>query len=120
MAGNCNGNQVGGAGLRHRAHRFRGADPFCDFGITCRRAGGDIAQRLPHPLLESGAPDMERQIETDRRRFDEGDDASDPLFKRRITTDQFRLGKAILKIAQQQVGVVPEQNGTDPLVGGRD
>jgi len=47
------------------AHRLGSPDPLRELGIGDRRTGGDFPKRLPDPLLEGGAADVERQIKTD-------------------------------------------------------
>lgn len=48
-----------------------------NLGITNRLTNADLAQRLPHTLLEGGAADVERQIEADPRRLDNADNPRD-------------------------------------------
>ena len=62
---------------------FGRADALRDLGVARGRARRDRAQRLPHALLERGAAHVERQIEAQRRRFDEADDLRDELLERR-------------------------------------
>src|SRR5260221_14575094 len=65
VAGNGDGDRVGGAGVRHRAHGFRRADALRDLRVARRRAGRDLAQRLPDALLKGGAAHVERQVEAE-------------------------------------------------------
>jgi hypothetical protein len=49
--------------LRHGAHGLRRADAAGDLRVARGDAGRYLAQRFPHALLESGAADVERQVE---------------------------------------------------------
>src|SRR3546814_1597936 len=72
---------VGAAGLGHRTHRLRLPDAAGNVGIADRGADGDLAEGPPHALLEGGAAQVERQIETEGRRLDEADDLRHPLLE---------------------------------------
>ena len=108
------------AGVRHRAHGLRQADALRDLRVGHSRTGRDLAQRLPDALLEGGAAHIERQIETEGRRFDEADHLGHPLLEAFVPADQRRLGKAVLEFAHQRLGSVAEQDGADALAGGGD
>jgi hypothetical protein len=60
--------------------------------------------------LESGAADIERQIEPEARRFDKTHDPGHHGFVDFIASDQAGVGKPILKIAHQRFGIVAEEN----------
>ncbi len=105
MVGDGHGDRVGRAGSGHRACRAGRTDPFGDLGIGCRGAGRDVAQGLPDPLLKRGAPDIERQVESPRRRFDQSDDPGNQGFEPFVPADQMRAGKVILKLADEGFGV---------------
>ena len=81
-----------------------------DFGSSGRRAGRDLAQRLPDALLERRAADVEGQVEPERRRLDEADDAGHELLEAGVAADQPGLRKAVLEVAHQGVRVVAEQD----------
>src|SRR5258708_18253902 len=120
VAGNGDRDRVRRASLRDGAHGFRQADALRDWRVGHRRAGRNLAQRLPDALLKGGAAYIERQIEPERWRFDEADHFSHPLLEALVAADQRRLGKAVLELAHQRLGFVAEQNGADALVGGGD
>src|SRR5258707_7780949 len=71
VAGNGDGDRVGGAGVRYRAHGFRHADALRDLRVGHRRPRRNLAQRLPDALLKGGAAHVERQVEAEGRRFAE-------------------------------------------------
>src|SRR5581483_4133523 len=120
MARDGDSNVIGSTSPRHRPCALWRTDPLCDLGITRRRASRDVAQRLPYPLLKNRAAEIKRQVEPELRSFHEADDLRDASFKVGIAADQLRLGKTVLEIAQKEVGIVPEQDGANPLPGGRD
>ena len=91
-----------------------------DLGVGRGRAGGNCAQRLPDPLLESGAADVERQVEPLARRLDEADDLGDRALERGVAADQLGAREAVLQVAHQRVGIVAEHDGANALVGGGD
>src|SRR5882672_421191 len=120
MAGNRDRNRVRCTRVRHRAHGFGRADTLGDFRIAGGRAGRNLAQRPPYPLLEGRAAHVEWKIETERGRLDEADHLGHPLLEAFVSADQCRLGKAVLEIAHQRLGGIAEQDGADALVGGGD
>src|SRR3546814_19930915 len=71
---------------------------------------------LPHALLEGGAAQVERQIETEGRRLDEADDLRHPLLELGLAADKLCLGEAVLERANQRFRLVAQQNGADSLV----
>jgi len=74
MARYRKGDGIGRAGLCYGAHRLRRADALRDGAIADRRSRRNLAQCLPHALLEGRAADIERQVESQRRRFNEAHD----------------------------------------------
>ena len=94
MAGDGDRERVGGAGLRHRARRLRRADRAGDFGVGRGRARRDGAQRLPDPLLERGAADVERQVEALARRLDQADDSRHHALERGVAADRARRAES--------------------------
>jgi hypothetical protein len=120
VAGNRHREGIGSARFRHFPGRARRTDPLCDFGIAGRPANGNVAQRMPDPLLERRAAHIERQIDSLSRRFDEVDDLGRQPLERLIGADPPRLRKAILEVAKQRGGIVTEKYRADAPVGRRD
>ena len=116
MARNRDGQRVGSAGLRHGSHGRRCTDAFGDFGVAHRLAGRNAAQRLPDPLLERRATDVQRQIEADAGCLDETDDHRYPLLELGITADELRVGKPVLQLASQCLWIVAQRDGADTAI----
>ena len=110
MAGNGDGEIVRRARAGDRAHRLRRPDAPRDFGVGHGLADGNLLQRLPHPLLEGGAADVERKIQADPRRLDEADDPRDQSLIVAVGANETRLREAILEIADELLGIVSEQD----------
>jgi len=91
MAGDGDGEWVRATRLSDRPHGSVLAYPLCDFGITDRRAGRDLQQRVPHPDLERGASDVEREGKANGRVFDESDNLGDPPIEGLVAADQISL-----------------------------
>src|SRR3989449_9947333 len=120
VAGNGDRDRVRRASLPDGAHGFRRADALRDLRVRHRGAGRDLAQRLPDALLKGGAAHIERQVEPERRRFDEANYLGDPLLEVLVAADQGRPGKAVLELAHQRLGLVAQQNGAHAFAGGGD
>ena len=116
MAGNGDGNIVRGAGTGDRAYRLRGADTPRDLGIGNGLADGNLLQRPPHPLLEGGAADVERKVQADTGRLDEADDPRDQSLIVAIGANEAGVRETILKIADELVGIVSQQDRGDTLL----
>src|SRR3984893_8408091 len=110
------GQLVGRTRAGDGSNCFGRADPASDFRVGDRLARGDFLKRLPHPLLEGGTANIERQIEAETRRLDEPDDTRYEGFVVAVGPDQLRLGKAILKVADQLAGVAAEEDGRDAFL----
>src|SRR3546814_7318745 len=65
---------------------------------------------LPHALLEGGAAQVERQIETEGRRLDEADDLRHPLLELGLAADKLCLGEAVLERAHQRFRLVAQRS----------
>ncbi len=113
MAGDGDGNAVGGAGTGDGAHGLRRADTFGELRVADSGASGDLAQGLPDALLEGGAADIKRESEAELGCFHEGDDLSDGLLKCLIAAEQLSLRELVLEVAEQLIGVIAEGEGTD-------
>lgn len=116
VARNGDRELVRGTSAGDGAHRVRSPDPLRELGITDRRAERDVLKRLPDSLLKRSAANVERQIETDLRRFHEADHARDHRLIVPVSADQTRLGETILKIADQLLRVIPEKNCNGPFL----
>jgi hypothetical protein len=106
--------------MRDSAHWLRCADLPGDFRVAPRRARRYLAQRLPNPLLENGAPYVQRQVDVLRRRLDKANDFRHKLFKAWVIANQRGLGKLILKFAHQGVRIVSKSDRTDTRFGSGD
>ena len=67
-------------------------------------------------MLEGGAPNIERQVEAQRRRLHKPDYLGDDLLKHRVAADEIRQRESILQISSQQIRVVSKQNGANAEV----
>jgi hypothetical protein len=79
----------------------RGGDRDFRRALRCRRA------RSADALWRSRDRAVERQIETDLRRFHEADHSRDHRLIVPVSADQTRFGKAILKIVDELLCVIP-------------
>ncbi len=120
MTRNGDRDVVRGTSLRHRTHRLRRPDPLGDLAVACGRAGRDIADGGPYPLLERGAADVERQVEPLPRRLDEAHDLGHESLEPLVAADEARVRKAVLQTAHQCLGIVAELDGAHTFVRGRD
>ena len=91
-----------------------------DLRIGRRLARRNLPQRLPDALLERGAADVEGQVEAEARRLHEADDPRDQVLVVPSPPIRRALGKAILKIAHERVGVVADQDRHHALVARGD
>ena len=76
MARNDHREIIGGTCAGNRTHRSRFTNATSDLGVGNRLTNGDLPERLPYTMLKDGAADVQRKVETDRRRFNETDDPS--------------------------------------------
>ena len=89
----------------HGAHRRRRADAFGDLRIGGGGASRNLAQRFPHAALEGGAAHIQRQVQAQRRVFDEAHHLGHPAFELGVGADQAGLAEAFLQAAHQVFGV---------------
>src|SRR6187397_799716 len=115
MTGNGDREVVRRARASDSAHRLRHPDAACDFGVGHGLADRNLLQRLPDALLESGAANVEREIQTDPRRLDETHNACNEALVVAVGADETRPRKTILEIANEPLGIVSEQNRGDAL-----
>ena len=114
MAGNGDGEHVGGTGACHGAHGRRRTDPLCDVGIGDGLPDRNRAQHLPDPLLERRAAD----IEIERRVADPGvDQRRHPL---QLAVQRRRLeagaGKDTGQLCRQRIRLVIQQDGAQSAI----
>jgi putative protease len=100
MAGDGDRNRIRCTSLCHRASCFRRTHAFGDLRITRGRARRYLAKCLPHALLESRAAHIERQVESQRRCFDEADDPGHELFEILVAADQLCSLEAVLEVTR--------------------
>ncbi len=96
-----------------RTHRFRQSDTPSDFGVGHLRANRNLLQRLPYPLLEGRAANIDRHIQLTTRRFDKANDPCDECLIITIGGNEPRVPEAILEIADEGVGIVAEKDRRD-------
>src|SRR5262245_3132570 len=116
MAGDRYGERVRAAGLGDRPDRLRRSDAPRDLRVARCRTGRDLAQCSPDALLESGAANVERQVEPQAGRLDERHDLRNQPFERGVAGDQARVRKPILKIPRELVGIVAHEDGAHPAI----
>ena len=120
MAGNRHGQRIRGASSRDCAHGLRRTDAFGNIAIADGDANGNLSQRLPDTLLERGAAHIQRQVQTDPRRFDKAHHLRDQTLETGIAANQFGVCETILQIARQGIRIVAQRNGADAAIALRD
>src|ERR1700759_872341 len=115
MAGNCHRELVCGAGAGDCAQGLGGADASCEFSVGDSRTDGNLLERLPDALLESGAPDIERQIEPEFRCFHATDNARDYSLVFPVGTNQAGFWEAVLQIMEQCLRIVAQKDRGNTL-----
>jgi hypothetical protein len=70
---------------------------------------------VPNSLLERRATNVERQVETLLRGFDEADNTSNQRFVFPVGPDQVCLREAILQLVNEFIGIAPQQDCGDPF-----
>src|SRR5690606_38068414 len=120
VAGNRHRERIGGAGTRHGADRARHADPLGHRRVAAGLADRNLLQRLPDPLLERGAPDIERQVHADAGVLHPADALRDDLLEVRVAPDQVGPGEAVLQPAQQSLRIVAQLDRADAALALRD
>src|SRR4029079_8980458 len=116
MTRNGHRKRVRCARLRHRAHRLRRANPPSDLSIACGQSRRDAADGVPYPPLESGAANVEREVETLRGGIDEAHHLGHELLYGLVAADQPRVRETILQTTHQPIRIVAEVDRTDALV----
>lgn len=113
MAGNGDGNGIGGTGTRDGPHGLWCTDPIRNVGVAGGAAGRNGLQCLPYALLESGAANIEGKVESDGGCFNKSDHLGDDVFKTQVTTNERGLGEAVLEIVCQCIGIIAHENGAN-------
>src|SRR5262249_46550075 len=78
------------------AHGSRRPDPLGNVLVARRRARRDLAQRLPHSLLERGAAHVEREIEAECRPLHETDHLRHHALELLVPAHDPSVGKTVL------------------------
>jgi len=120
MTGDGDGEWIGRAGTRHRAHRFRRADGLRYIGIARGLARRDLTQGLPHALLERCAAYIKGQVEAQCGCFDKTNYLGDEPLKILVARDEVRTREAVLEIAGEGIGVFAQENGANTAIACRD
>ena len=118
VAGDGQGDGIGGASARHGAHGARRADAAGQLGIGNGRARRDVAQRLPYLALERRAAHVQGQVQPHGRIFHEAHHGGHPAFEFRIAADQAGGPETVLQSAHQAVGVFVQGDFADARRGG--
>ena len=120
VAGDGYGQPIGRTHLRHRPHRPRVAHPHRQLPITNRLASGNALQGVPHLPLEGRALNIERQGESGRPRgIQKSDHIRHLLGKGGVGGELVGVGETAAHLRRQQVGVIPQFDGTNALRRGR-
>src|SRR6476469_7245925 len=107
MAWDAHCNVIGGASLGDGPRRLGRADPARDVGVGDRLTDWDFLQRLPNPLLEGGASDIQRKVESQARRLDETNNPGDQSFVVAVGAYQIGFWKPILQAADELIWIIP-------------
>jgi hypothetical protein len=79
-----------------------------ELAVTDRFAEGDLAESFPDALLERGAANIERKVETGGGRFDKGNDARDGFCEAPIARNKAGVWKLFFKRLSQRFRIVAE------------
>ena len=96
MARNHHRQRIGGAGAGHRAHRARRANARGQLTVADGVPAGNIAQRLPHPLLKSRAANIQRQAQISAGARHPANHLRHQGFVVRVARQQLGARKAVL------------------------
>lgn len=110
MTGDRDRQGIGRASACYRPDRFGSADFSRDVGIGRCCADGYLPEGRPDTLLERCAPDVQREVQAERRSLDEAHHLSDKSFELGITADEPRTRKAVLQIPHQHIWVIAQQD----------
>ena len=76
---NCDRKCVRAASLSNSPRRILETHPVCHFGVADGLPGGNALELLPDALLEGGASNIQRQVQSDFRSLDEANYLCDEL-----------------------------------------
>lgn len=110
VAGHRHRQWIARACAGHGAARAGRADARCDIGIRGGLSSRNLLQRLPYPLLEGGAADIQRQCGASRGILDQAYHLCHQLLIAPVGADQFGLAEALLQRLQQRLRIVAEQD----------
>ena len=119
MAWDCNGERICCARARHRAAGRGLPDGLSQLRIAHRGSGANACERFPYRCLKLSPLDIECDIVRTPRILDELDDARAQLFKRRISTDEIGVRKAMMQGLNQGLWVVAQEDRTHTAFGRR-
>ena len=120
VAGDRHRQGVGRAGPRHRTRRPGSADRAGDVGVAGGRSGRNPSQRFPDPHLERRTADVERQVQSERRGFDEAYHLGDQAFEIGVATNQVRSRKTVLKVPGEAIWILADQDGANAFAASGD
>jgi hypothetical protein len=115
MARDGDGNRVRTACPRDGAERVGLPQSGRKIRIGHRSSGRDRAQRLPDSLLERSSLQIQWQVGTRGRTFDESDHLRHPPLERCVAANQLCLPKAVLQILHQCLRIIAQQYRTNSL-----
>jgi hypothetical protein len=115
MAGNEDGERIGGASPRHGPKGFRRSNLGGNLGITRNRTDGNSAQGLPYALLKFRSAQVEREIPFRFRRFHQFDHLGEKAPELDSGADQDGDRETLPQIKLKVTGIVAEQDGANPL-----
>src|SRR5262245_6403672 len=120
VAGYDQRNGIGGAGVPDRALGVGLTESAGDIAIAARLAQRDAPQFLPHPALEGGPADIERQVDVGLPAGDEVDDRPHRRGHLQIAAlDTLRGRKFAAQPLFQLIGSGPQADETDAALGRR-
>src|SRR5690606_21580156 len=120
MAGHDNGQRVGGAGAGHGAYCCRLAQPCGQLGITDRLPGRHPGQFGPYLLLKLAAVGNERAVQPQltERMVEIGPQGLHISGQGCVILNESGGRETALQVGYQQLGIVAQQDRTDPAVTG--
>jgi hypothetical protein len=110
MAGNGDSEIVRRACASDGTHGFRQPDASSDFGVGDSLPDGNLLELLPHTPLERRTAEVERKIQPTSGCVHEGDDARDQGLVVAIGSNETRVRKAILQIADEFGWIIAEKD----------
>src|SRR5580700_3811597 len=112
MARNRHRENIRGACLSDSTSSPRHSYLLRDFGVSRGRAGRNLTERFPDALLEGRATNIERQVKTDSRLFDQPQDLGNDGFVAGFVSDQIGLRKLVLQVQHERRRIISNEDGT--------